>query len=81
MTKQCQNCGNVCADSASICLRCHCPFGRGGYDKRPELVGCGRCGGTETTPGRGYIEIRDVFGLVLRTEKCPNRCNGGWIRV
>ncbi|MDO8727153.1 MAG: hypothetical protein Q7J35_13875 [Candidatus Methanoperedens sp.] len=87
MTKECPRCGNYCADSASICLKCHHQFGRCGYDKGPKLVGCGTCGGTETTPGRGYIPrsdplgIKEALGERLRM-KCPNpRCNGGWVRV
>lgn len=85
MTKQCPNCGNYCADNASNCYQCSYPFGRCGYvnngRQRPQLVGCGYCGGTETTPGRGYQDIRDAFGYPIRT-KCQNpRCNGGWIRV
>ncbi len=85
MTKECPNCGNYCSNNASNCLRCNFKFVR---DVDLTYVrGCGSCGGTETTPGRGYIKISDPLGIKealgepLR-RKCPNpKCNGGWIRV
>lgn len=58
MSKRCY-CGNICADSAPICINCGREFGRSGYVNNSPM----KCGHFE---GTGAIVVRDGFGYPLR---------------